>query len=132
MMVSWPGTRSGLDLGLWVPCYAIGALFVGFACAYYGAKIPFGQVLTRWHFWTSVGGAVLFSIGYVLLTILGNHVVAAKAARQPPQWLLALSLLGLTLGPILFVSGQILFVIGLTKAIFRMVRHRNDDLTHRV
>lgn len=117
-------TSSGPDVGLWVPCFALAALFGAFACLYL-TKIPMSEGPVWWHFWASVGGAAIFALIYLLISLLGDQYVASHEAHQPPQWLLLLSVVGLVVGPVMFLVGQLIFLFNLGMAIVRITRDRS-------
>jgi heme/copper-type cytochrome/quinol oxidase subunit 1 len=112
-------------------CYAAAALFAVFACLYGVFHVPFGKGMAQLHFWLSAAGVTLLVIGMVLLGSMGNDFTYGPHV-QPPQEELALSAFGLTLGPPLFLAGQVPFVVNLTKAIFKLARVSTHSLARRV
>ena len=92
------------------------AVFGVFACVYAIQRIPFNNTLSKWHFWLSIAGTAQYAIGYVFLGSWARDI-AGSGHLQASHAALVFALIGLVLGPLCFLSGQILFVIGLVQAV---------------
>lgn len=111
------GSRA-FDMSFQAPCYMGAALFAAFGCLYGFSRLRFGDALARWHFWSSAAAVALYVMGMVLLCVGGNAFVRGPHI-QPPMAVLVATALGLFVGPPVFLAGQILFIINLTKATGR-------------
>ena len=123
MSISWPGSSTTFGIDLWVPCYGIAALFGAFACVY---AIPYWRLSTAlapWHFWLSLTGVLLFAVGFTMLGIVASESLGGAAPPEPSKVALAVTAIGLLVGPVVFLSGQLIFVLSLMRAVAG-IRHQ--------
>lgn len=107
MAIRWPGSQTAYGIGYHVPCYGLAGLFAVFACFYAVGRIQLGEAFVDWHLGLSLAGVVLFGVGFALFALLA----AKHSAEQPGQLTLLISVGGMLLGPLVFLAGQLLFVI---------------------
>jgi hypothetical protein len=105
---------------LYASCYTVAALFALFAGLYTISYTPFAKSVSQWHFWLSFTGVLLFAIGYGMLFALGSRYLQNHHASRSSM---ALTAFGLVFGPAAFVIGQLLFIVGLLRAVLEMRRH---------
>lgn len=118
--VGWPWSRMDYGIPLDAPCYAVAALFALFAGLYTISNIPFAKGVSQWHFWLSFTGVLLFAIGYGMLAALGSRELQH---HETSQGSMAVAAFGLVFGPVAFIVGQLLFVVGLVRAVLETRRH---------
>ncbi len=121
MGLGWPGATIRHDVSFHAACYFIAAVFGVFACVYAIRRIPFNKKLSKWHFWLSTAGTMLYAFGYAFLVTWARDI-AGRGQIQASQGAVGVALIGLVLGPLCFVSGQILFVIGFVQAVPKIGR----------
>lgn len=119
MSLHLPVSRVAYAIPLSTPCYGIGALFALFAGLYTISYVPFAKGVSQWHFWLSFIGVSLFALGFGMLGVLGRREVLNHHSFQGS---LAVAAFGLILGPWFFVFGQLLFAIGLARAVLEIRR----------
>jgi len=111
MSVTWPGSKATHVIGCEVPCYGLAGLFALFACAYALSWIRLSEAIMAWHLWMSLSGVALFGLGFALL----GHVAARNAVRGPSQGALLAVAIGMFVGPMFFLAGQLIFVVALIR-----------------
>ena len=109
MSVRWPSSNTGYVIGFQVPCYGLAGEFAIFACAYALGWIRLSASMVDWHVWLSLSGAAMFGLCFGLLA----HIGAEYAAPQPGQGTLIVIAVGMIIGPVSFVAGQLLLIIAL-------------------
>ena len=109
MSVRWPGSNMGYVIGYQVPCYGLAGLFAICACFYAWGFIQLSDAIVDWHLWLSLSGVAMFGFGFAMLARIG----AENPAPQPGQGTLLVVALGIIIGPVCFVAGQLLLMIAL-------------------
>lgn len=110
MTVGWPGSNTRYAIGFQVPCYGLAGLFAIFACSYALGRIQLSAAIVDWHLWLSLSGVAMFGFGFGLLFA---HLGAENSAPQPGQGTLIVIAVGMIIGPVSFVAGQLLLMIAL-------------------
>jgi len=109
MFVRWPGSSTSYGIGFQVPCYGLAGLFAIFACSYALGRIQLSAAIVDWHLWLSLSGVAMFGLGFGLFAHLG----AENSTSQPGQGALLVSAVGMIIGPVIFLAGQLMMMVAL-------------------
>lgn len=109
---SWHGTGTGIALSVHGVCYGIAALYAVFAFVDALGYLTPNRSISQWHFWlTSLSVALL---GFALASLNVPSSLSGEGGQSVTTRLIIYSA---TISIPLFVLAQLLFLIGLIRAI---------------
>jgi len=119
--VTIPIRGSAYSFSVEAVCLFLAALFAIFAALYAFWLIPMNPTAAQWHFWMTAAGTALFWVYFIAFSRVVRATSDAVATRQNTMMVY---LIGgsLVLAFVLLVSGQVLFVTNLAKALIRATR----------